>query len=48
MINRTVFENELLSRMERTNVVAAKRTHARGRDDLARRTEWFQSWGDAV
>ena len=48
MINRTVFENELLSRMERTNVVAAKRTHASGRDDLTRRTERFWSWDDAA
>lgn len=41
MINRTAFENELLSRWERTNVVAAKSTHACGREDLGQGTERF-------
>jgi hypothetical protein len=41
MINRTVLEIDLLSHWISTNVVAANRTHARGRQDLAQRTERF-------
>ena len=48
MINRTVFENELPQRWESTNVVAASRTHASSREDLAQRTERFQSSRDAA
>ena len=42
MINRTVLENELLSRWESTNVIAPTRTYASGREDLGQRTERFQ------